>query len=54
MDGYSRKAGSVCNVTNVKNPIKLARIVMDRTTHVIFAGKGAEEIAAIHKLELVD
>ena len=39
------EAGSVCFVQNFQNPISLARDVMQKTPHVIMAGKGAEEFA---------
>ena len=38
-------AGSVCFVQNIKHPISLARRVMEKTPHVILAGKGAEKFA---------
>ncbi len=41
MDGASLKAGAVAFVRNVKNPIKLARLVMEKTEHVLLAGDGA-------------
>lgn len=45
MDGHALKAGAVAFVRNVKNPIKLARLVMDRTEHVLLAGEGANQFA---------
>jgi L-asparaginase / beta-aspartyl-peptidase len=45
MEGHSLKAGAVCGVTQIKNPIELARAVMDRSEHVMLAGTGAEEFA---------
>ncbi len=41
MDGSSLKAGAVASVKNIKNPVKLARLVMERTEHVLLAGEGA-------------
>ena len=38
-------AGSVAGVQNIKNPISLARAVMEQTQHVLLIGKGAEEFA---------
>jgi beta-aspartyl-peptidase (threonine type) len=54
MDGNSRNAGAVAAVTNVKNPILLARAVMEKSVHVMLAGKGAEQFAKEQQLELVD
>jgi beta-aspartyl-peptidase (threonine type) len=45
MDGDTLKAGAVAAVEHVKNPIDLARLVMDRTPHVLLVGEGAEEFA---------
>lgn len=45
MDGKSLRAGAVAFVKNVKNPISLARLVMERTEHVLLAGRGADEFA---------
>ncbi|MDX3774526.1 isoaspartyl peptidase/L-asparaginase [Chromatiaceae bacterium AAb-1] len=54
MDGRDRSAGAVAGVTTVKNPVLLARAVMEKSEHVMLAGKGAEQFAAEQKLELVD
>jgi beta-aspartyl-peptidase (threonine type) len=45
MDGSTLAAGAVCGVTHVKNPIELARAVMERSDYVMLAGSGAEEFA---------
>ena len=45
MDGSSLKAGAVAFVKNIKNPISLARLVMERTEHVLLAGEGANQFA---------
>ena len=45
MDGASLRAGSVAAVEHIKNPIKLARLVMQKTQHVLLAGDGANEFA---------
>ncbi|HEY0459678.1 MAG TPA: isoaspartyl peptidase/L-asparaginase [Pyrinomonadaceae bacterium] len=45
MDGKRFKAGAVAFLKNVKNPIKLARLVMERTEHILLAGNGANEFA---------
>ncbi|MBL7827099.1 MAG: isoaspartyl peptidase/L-asparaginase, partial [Saprospiraceae bacterium] len=54
MDGITQKAGAVGGVTTVKNPIKLARAVMDQSPHVFLAGRGAEQFAAEKGIELID
>lgn len=45
MDGKSLKAGAVAAVRRIRNPILLARLVMDRSKHVLLAGDGAEAFA---------
>jgi len=45
MDGNNLKAGAVAFVKNIKNPVSLARLVMDRTEHVLLAGDGANQFA---------
>ena len=54
MSGKDQNAGAVASVSRVKNPIKLARYIMEHTKHVLMAGPGAERIAKQGKLELVD
>jgi beta-aspartyl-peptidase (threonine type) len=39
------KAGAVAGLKHIKNPIKLARLVMDKSPHVMIAGEGAEAFA---------
>ncbi|MFZ1699789.1 MAG: isoaspartyl peptidase/L-asparaginase [Pyrinomonadaceae bacterium] len=45
MDGKSLKAGAVAFVKNIKNPVSLARLVMEQTEHVLLAGEGANQFA---------
>lgn len=45
MEGAALDAGAVAAVRAVRNPIRLARLVMQRTPHVLFAGAGAERLA---------
>jgi beta-aspartyl-peptidase (threonine type) len=45
MDGQSLLAGAVAGVRHVKNPIALARLVMEKTPHLLLARDGAEEFA---------
>jgi L-asparaginase / beta-aspartyl-peptidase len=54
MDGKSKRAGAVAGVTTIKNPISAARAVMEKSPHVMMAGKGAEAFAAGAGLEIVD
>jgi len=51
MDGATLNAGAVTLVTTVKNPVQLARLVMDKTRHVLLAGHGAEALARRFGLE---
>lgn len=53
MDGATQKAGAVGCVTVVKNPIKLARAVMEKSPHVLLTGAGAEAFAKEQGLEIV-
>jgi beta-aspartyl-peptidase (threonine type) len=50
MDGHNLKAGAVAGVNNVKNPVLLARLIMDKSEHVMLSGKGAEEFAQQHNV----
>lgn len=45
MDGRDRAAGAVCGIAGVRNPVTLARVVMEKSEHVLLAGKGAEAFA---------
>ena len=54
MDGANLKAGAVAFVRNVKNPIRLARLVMERTEHILLAGDGANEFARQMNVEFAD
>src|SRR5690606_30185361 len=45
MSGSDLKAGAVCGVHTIKNPIRLARCVMERSEHVLLCGEGAEQFA---------
>ena len=54
MDGSTLKAGAVALVRNIKNPIRLARLVMERTEHILLAGEGASRFAEEMKVEFAD
>ncbi|RLG99926.1 asparaginase [Candidatus Bathyarchaeota archaeon] len=51
MDGKTLKAGAAGLLTNIKNPVHLARIVMEKTDFVFLIGEGAEKLAEIYNLE---
>jgi beta-aspartyl-peptidase (threonine type) len=53
MDGATLKAGAVTGLKHVKNPVALARRVMDHSPHVMLVGAGAEEFARLQGIELV-
>jgi L-asparaginase / beta-aspartyl-peptidase len=53
MYGPTRAAGAVAGVTRVKNPINLARLIMERSPHVMLAGAGAERFGADLGVEMV-
>jgi beta-aspartyl-peptidase (threonine type) len=54
MDGATLACGAVAGVGNVKNPISLARLVMERTDHVLLSSTGAEQFAKNMGVELVE
>jgi len=54
MDGASLNAGAVAGVRSTKNPILLARAVMDHSTHVFLAGAGADGFARAHDIEAAE
>lgn len=54
MDGRNRQAGAVAGVKHVESPIKLARLVMDNSVHVMLSGQGAEEFAKEKGIELIE
>jgi beta-aspartyl-peptidase (threonine type) len=53
MDGRTLKAGAVANLRGIKNPVTLARWVMERTPHVYLAGEGAIAFAQSAGMELM-
>jgi beta-aspartyl-peptidase (threonine type) len=54
MDGKTLRAGAVASLKHIKNPISLARLVMEKSGHVMMDGEGAEAFAAANGVELVD
>lgn len=53
MDGKNLEAGAVAAVKHIKNPIGLARMVLEKSQHVLLAGEGAEIFASGHGVETV-
>jgi L-asparaginase / beta-aspartyl-peptidase len=53
MEGQTLNAGAIAGVTDIRNPIKAARQVMEKSEHVMLSGKGASEFAKEHKIEMV-
>ena len=53
MDGKTLKAGAVAGVSHLRNPILAARLVMERSPHVMMIGAGAEKFAAGEGMALV-
>ena len=54
MNGKTLAAGAVAGLHHVKNPITLARAVMEKSPHVMMVGDGAEKFAKEQNIELVD
>lgn len=54
MDGKTLNAGAVAGVKHIKNPITLARLVMEKSPHVMLAGGGAEIFARENGIDLVE
>lgn len=54
MHGPTRRAGAVAALRGVKTPSKVARMVMERTDHILIVGGGAREFATAHGFENVD
>jgi L-asparaginase / beta-aspartyl-peptidase len=52
MNGLSLKAGAVAAVGRVRNPIQLARLVLEKSEHMMFVGEGAEQFAREHGMPL--
>lgn len=54
MDGSTGNAGAVGGVSKIKNPVSLARMVMEHSEHVMLTGAGAEQFAVEEGMPLVD
>ena len=53
MNGKTLEAGAVAGITDIKNPIALARTVMEKSEHVFLVGKGASQFAVEQGFKLV-
>src|SRR5690606_30101908 len=53
MDGATLNAGASAGTKTVKNPILLARAIMDHSPHVMLSGDGADAVAKAHGLDIV-
>ncbi len=54
MNGRDLSAGAVSGIRNVRNPITLAKAIMEKSEHVFLTGEGAEIFAKQHHLEFED
>ncbi len=52
MDGKNLQAGAIAGVRNVKNPVSFAKVVMEKSGHVLLSGKGANDYALKMKIEM--
>jgi beta-aspartyl-peptidase (threonine type) len=50
MEGKTLQAGAVAGVRNIRNPVRLARAVMEKSNHVFLSGEGAEEFAQLQNI----
>lgn len=53
MDGKTLGAGAVANLRHIRNPISVARLIMEKTKHVFMAGEGAETVAKQNGVEIL-
>ena len=51
MEGKTLQAGAASLLHDIRNPVRLARIIMEKTDHVFVIGEGAEKLASLYKLE---
>jgi len=54
MDGTTLKSGAVAAVSNIANPICLARMVMEKTQHALLVGEGANQFAAENGVDRIE
>src|SRR4051812_15799874 len=48
MDGSTLAAGAVAGISGIKNPVQVARAVMEKSSYVFLSGQGASDFARIH------
>ena len=53
MDGRDLSCGAVAGVKTIKNPISLARLVMEKTSHVLLVGEGADKFGSLMNVKIV-
>ena len=53
MDGRDLSCGAVASVKTIKNPISLARLIMEKTPHVLLVGEGAENFGKLMNVDIV-
>jgi beta-aspartyl-peptidase (threonine type) len=51
MEGKTLRAGAVAGIENMKNPIRVARLILEKTPHVLMAGQGAYKLARFFKIQ---
>jgi len=54
MDGVNLNSGAVAGVRRIRSPIDLARLVMDKSEHILLACEGAEAFAQKHGIEFAE
>ena len=54
MNGATLRAGAAASLQRIRNPIRLARAVLERCPHMMLAGEGAERFARDHGISLCD
>ena len=54
MDGITLKSGATVAVERIRNPIRLARAILEKSEHMLIAGYGAEQFAVDNGIELCD
>ena len=54
MDGATLRAGAVAGVTRTRNPVSLARAVMEKSPHVLLVREGADQFSKANGLEQVE